>query len=64
MFNQSNLKKALHTIFALLLCTAVQGRILLKGSPLVGGVNGMNFDKNNTLTVAQVYGRAISKVNI
>lgn len=64
MFNQSNLKKVLHTVFTFLLCTAVHGRILLKGSPLVGGVNGMNFDKNNTLTVAQVYGRAISKVNI
>lgn len=64
MFNQSNLKKVLHAIFTLLLCTAVQGRILLKGSSLVGGVNGINFDKNNTLTVAQVYGRAISKVNI
>mmetsp|Transcript_25532 Transcript_25532/g.55800 ORF Transcript_25532/g.55800 Transcript_25532/m.55800 type:complete len:592 (-) Transcript_25532:70-1845(-) len=39
-------------------------RIHIQGAPLVGGTNGMNFDEDNLLTVAQVYGRTISKLNV
>ena len=37
--------------------------VFIQGAPLVGGTNGMYFDTDNNLFVAQVYGRAISKIN-
>eukprot|EP01083_Nonionella_stella_P052467 139175_1 len=37
--------------------------ILIQGSPLIGGVNGMYFDSDNLLHVAQVYGRTISTLD-
>lgn len=39
-------------------------RILVQGAPLIGGSNGMYFDNENYLHVAQVYGRVISKINV
>lgn len=51
---------------ALLAASAVNdanASILFQGSPLVGGVNGMFFDRDNFLHVAQVYGRAISTLD-
>lgn len=35
----------------------------IRGAALVGGTNGMFFDNDNNLIVAQVYGRGISKLN-
>lgn len=35
----------------------------IRGAALVGGTNGMFFDNDNNLLAAQVYGRAISKLN-
>jgi sugar lactone lactonase YvrE len=37
--------------------------VFVKGAPLVGGSQGMYFDRDNHLIVAQVYGRAISTLN-
>ena len=39
-------------------------RIFLQGAPLIGGTNGMYFDHDNNLHVAQVRGRTISKLDI
>jgi sugar lactone lactonase YvrE len=38
-------------------------RVLVEGAPLVGGSNGMFFDADNNLYVAQVWGRSISKLD-
>ena len=38
-------------------------RVLVEGAPLVGGSNGMYFDADNNLYVAQVWGRSISKLD-
>jgi sugar lactone lactonase YvrE len=38
-------------------------RLLVEGAPLVGGSNGMFFDGDNNLYVAQVWGRSISKLD-
>jgi len=38
--------------------------ILIQGSALIGGVNGMYFDSDNLLHVAQVYGRTISILDV
>ena len=38
-------------------------RVLVQGAPLVGGSNGMFFDADNNLYVAQVWGRSISKLD-
>ena len=38
-------------------------RVLVEGAPLVGGSNGMYFDADNNLYVAQVWGRQISKLD-
>lgn len=37
--------------------------IFVRGAPLVGGTNGIFFDAENNIIAAQVYGRAISKVD-
>lgn len=37
--------------------------VFIQGAPLVGGSQGIYFDRDNTLIVAQVYGRQISKLN-
>ena len=44
--------------------TLADKRIFLQGAPLIGGTNGMHFDHDNNLHVAQVYGRTISKLDI
>lgn len=46
--------------------TALAGskKVLVQGAPLIGGSNGMYFDSDNYLHVAQVYGHTISKLNI
>ena len=62
---------ALHVGFllyqpALLAASAINdanANVLFQGSPLVGGVNGIFFDQDNFLRVAQVYGRAISTLD-
>lgn len=38
-------------------------RVVVEGAPLVGGSNGMFFDADNNLYVAQVWGRSISKLD-
>jgi sugar lactone lactonase YvrE len=38
-------------------------RVLVQGAALVGGSNGMFFDADNNLYVAQVWGRSISKLD-
>ena len=64
------LNTALHIFvgYALLFrhsCDALVGsdHIFIRGAPLVGGSQGMYFDGDNNLIVAQVYGFAISKLN-
>ena len=42
---------------------AHRDRVLVEGAPLVGGSNGMYFDADNNLYVAQVWGRSISKLD-
>jgi sugar lactone lactonase YvrE len=42
---------------------ADRDRVLVEGAPLVGGSNGMYFDADNNLYVAQVWGRSISKLD-
>ena len=43
----------------LTICSALAAdpEILIQGAPLIGGCNGMYFDEDNHLHVAQVYGR-------
>jgi sugar lactone lactonase YvrE len=47
----------------LLAPTASEEDAFIQGAPLVGGSNGMFFGADNNLYVAQVLGRAISKIN-
>jgi sugar lactone lactonase YvrE len=42
---------------------AQAARILVQGAPLVGGANGMFFDGDNELYVANVFGQTLSRID-
>ncbi len=42
---------------------AQDAQILVQGAPLVGGANGMFFDADNNLYVANVFGQTISLID-
>jgi sugar lactone lactonase YvrE len=42
---------------------AQAARVLVQGAPLVGGANGMFFDGNDDLYVANVFGQTISRID-
>jgi sugar lactone lactonase YvrE len=50
-------------IMLLLLAPTTSQDVFVQGAPLIGGSNGLFFDAENNLYVAQVLGRAISKIN-
>jgi len=72
MNNQEHIIMAILVVYRLCLLTSYalaadfdsNKRILVQGAPLIGGSNGMYFDSENYLHVAQVYGRTISKINV
>jgi sugar lactone lactonase YvrE len=42
---------------------AKNAQVLVQGTPMVGGANGMFFDANNDLYVANVFGQTISRID-
>jgi sugar lactone lactonase YvrE len=54
---------AVLVVLPLFPATAQNAQVLVQGAPLVGGANGMFFDANNDLYVANVFGQTISRID-
>ena len=50
-------------LLALVPAMAKDGQVLVQGTPMVGGANGMFFDTDNDLYVANVFGQTISRID-
>jgi sugar lactone lactonase YvrE len=50
-------------LLALAPAMAEDGKVLVQGAPMVGGANGMFFDADNDLYVANVFGQTISRID-